>query len=61
MNFYSYASILNGYHTSNLTGLKHADVGNWDENKAVICGKTFMDSQKLNGESTRNILLNDAV
>ena len=39
------------------------DVGNWEVyhvNKAVF-GKTFMNSHKLNGESTRNILLNEAV
>ena len=44
------------------TGLK-TDVGNREvkrENKAV-CGKTLMNSQKLNGESTRNILLNEDV
>ena len=41
------------------TGLKQT----WEfyrENKAV-CGKTFMNSHKLNGESTRNTLLNEAV
>ena len=32
----------------------------YHENKAV-CGKTLMTSQKLKGESTRNILLNKAV
>ena len=39
------------------------DVGNrevYHENKAV-CGTTLMNSKKLNGESTRNILLNEAV
>ena len=36
------------------------DVGNQDENKAG-CGKTLMNSQKLNGESTRNTPLNEAV
>ena len=39
------------------------DVGNWEfshGNKAV-CGKTFMNYHKLNGENTRNILLNEAV
>ena len=39
------------------------DVGNCEfshKNKA-ICGKTFMNSHKINGESTRNILLNEAV
>ena len=40
-----------------------SDVGNREvlhENKAV-CGNTFMNSHRLNGESTRNILLNEAV
>ena len=39
------------------------DVGNWEvkhENMAV-CVKTFMNSHKLNGEITCNILLNEAV
>ena len=39
------------------------DVGNREvlhENKAV-CWKMLMNSQKLNGEGTRNILLNEVV
>ena len=51
-------------YTSQVHGTQ-SDVGNREvshENKAV-CGKTLMNSQKLNGESTCNIhvLLNEAV
>ena len=34
------------------------EIGRFSMKNKTVCGKTLMNSQKLKGESTRNILLN---
>ena len=37
------------------------EIGRFSMKTKAVCGKNLINSQKLNGESTRNILLNDDV
>ena len=51
-----------GVATNRCTGLKQTwEIGRFSMKTRRYVGKTFMNSHKLNGESTRNILLNEAL